>query len=99
MEFKLYFQAEGPLVLPLSYHHILQGFIYKRLSEYLEFSDFLHNKGFQMEGQSFKLFIFSLLKGHFQVSGSKIKFDNVIEWEIRSPVPFFCKVFEQALEN
>ena len=33
------------------------------------------------------------------MSGSKIKFDNVIEWEIRSPVPFFCKVFGQALGN
>lgn len=99
MEFKLYFQIEDKLVLPISYHHILQGFIYKRLSEYPEFSDFLHNKGFQTEGQSFKLFVFSLLKGHFQVSGSKIMFDNVIEWEIRSPVPFFCEVLAQALEN
>ena len=99
MEFKLYFQSNGPFVLPLSYHHILQGFIYKSLSEYPEFSEFLHNRGYQRRGQSFKLFVFSLLKGHFQISGSKIIFDNFVEMEIRSPVPFFCdtlvKVFEK----
>ena len=99
MEFKLYFQGAGPLVLPLAYHHILQGFIYKRLSQYPEFSKFLHDQGYQMEGQSFRLFVFSLLKGHFQISGSKIIFDNIIEWEIRSPVHFFCKTLADALEK
>lgn len=99
MEFKLYFRGTGPLVLPLSYHHILQGFIYKRLSEYPEFSGFLHDLGYQREGQSFRLFVFSLLKGHFQIAGSKIIFDNIIEWEIRSPIHFFCETLVQALES
>lgn len=99
MEFKLYFQSNGPLVLPLAYHHILQGFIYKRLSEYPEFSEFLHNQGYKREGQSFRLFVFSLLKGHFRIAGSNIIFDNVIEWEIRSPLRLFCETFYRALED
>ena len=99
MEFKLYFQSNGPLVLPLAYHHILQGFIYKRLSEDPEFSDFLHNEGYKREGQSFRLFVFSLLKGHFKIVGSNIVFDNVIEWEIRSPIMLFCQTLFKALEK
>lgn len=99
MQFTLYVQGAGPLILPLGYHHILQGCIYKILSSHPDFSGFLHDQGYQREGQSFRLFVYGLLKGYFQISESKIIFDNIIAWEIRSPVRYFCEVLSQFLQR
>ncbi|MDR2009247.1 MAG: CRISPR-associated endoribonuclease Cas6 [Bacteroidales bacterium] len=47
-------------ILPINYQYELSSFIYKTLQRgNLEYSKWLHNNGFQLNGKSFKLFTFS----------------------------------------
>ena len=99
MQFILTFRIERELILPIGYHHILQGFIYNCIQNYSEYSEFLHNDGYRKEGQSFKLFVFSLIKGHFCLKNKNIIFDDYIQFEVRSPVQIFCEIFYQSIRE
>lgn len=77
---------KGPLNLPLSYHHILQGLIYNMLGADPMFSDFLHNAGYtDSESHNYKLFVFSSLMGKYKIKGDRIIFPYRISFELRSP--------------
>lgn len=56
MRIKLKFYSEGPLVIPVQYNHAVQSLIYNNISE--ELAEFLHEWGFVLNGQRFKLFTF-----------------------------------------
>ena len=69
MHITMQFKPEGEFVLPLHYNHIIQGMIYKAINTQLAI--FLHNKGFQNKGRSFKLFTFSRLNGRYEINKEK----------------------------
>jgi CRISPR-associated endoribonuclease Cas6 len=90
MHITMQFKPEDEFVLPLHYNHIIQGMIYKAINTQLAI--FLHNKGFQNKGRSFKLFTFSRLNGRYEINKEKgsIKFFDQISMTISSPVGEFC---------
>lgn len=97
MQYKLTFSLSEPLVLPLSHHHILQGFIYHVLSQHPTFSQQLHDHGFSNDGFAYKLFCFGLLQGRFHVKKPHIIFYDAVTLEVRSPIPEFNCVWEESL--
>lgn len=97
MQLRLYFSFPGRLSLPLGYNHILQGFIYNILRDAPDYSDFLHNHGYLDEDRPFKLFVFSQINGKYEVMAPNIFFNEIISFEIRSPMADFCDIFYLAL--
>lgn len=90
MYFRLTFEPQkGCVDLPLSYHHILQGFVYHLLDENPEYASFLHDTGFQAEARIFKMFVCGLLNGRYRVSDGQIRFLDTVSFEIRSPMAEF----------
>lgn len=75
----------GPIVLPISYNHIVQSMIYGNLD--CELGDFLHNKGFKKEKRTYKMFTFSRLIGDFMLNkeNGQIIFDKEVKLTISSP--------------
>jgi len=89
MRLKVEFRASnGALTLPLNYQECLQGLLYRSLGD-RDFSAFLHDKGFQKEKRSFKLFTFSRLYGEHEIirKEKKIKYFNTVTWYISSVMP------------
>ena len=104
MRLTVKFQLDDPLVLPINYQHILQGFIYRTLGDD-DFSTFLHNDGFHKGKRSFKLFTFSRLfgKNKVDVKNKQIIFFDEVEWHVSSILPQFiqnlCQNLLTAPEN
>ena len=96
MQLRLYFNCPNPLKLPLSYNHILQGFIYDTLRVEPDYSAFLHDHGYTDEGRPFRLFVFSLISGKYKIEAPYIIFEGDISFELRSPVDAFCDIFYLA---
>ena len=63
MRVKLTFRSEEPLVIPVQYNYAVQSMLYDNISQ--ELADFLHDEGFTLNDQRFKLFTFSRLEGPF----------------------------------
>lgn len=61
--------------LPINYQYELSAWIYKVIERAdAEYSDFLHNKGFQHAGKQFRMFTFSQLDARpYEIQGNKIK--------------------------
>ena len=95
MQLRLYFHIPDKLILPLSYHHILQGFIYNVLSAEPDYSSFLHDYGYKDGEKPFKLFVFSLIDGKYEINKNTrhITFYDKISFEVRSPMYEFCDLF------
>jgi len=72
------------IVLPIQYNHIIQAMIYSILDD--ELAHFLHEKGFQTEKRTFKMFTFSRLKGRYILNKNDglIIFDGPIKLTISS---------------
>jgi len=88
------FLSKEPIILPLPYNHILQGFIYKTLDN--ELADFLHSKGYGT-GRKFKLFACSNIMGNADIKSDSIQFGRKIKIEISSPVNELCESFANGL--
>lgn len=58
------------VVLPIQYNHMVQGMIYSILDAELAY--FLHEKGFQNQKRTFKMFSFSRLKGSYTLDKKMI---------------------------
>ena len=58
------------LELPVHYNHVIQGFIYKNISN-KDFREFLHEEGFKDNKRRFKLFTFSRLMGNYVFNSDK----------------------------
>lgn len=78
------------IILPIQYNHIIQGMIYDSLKE--ELADFLHEKGFEKEKRSFKMFTFSRLIGNYIIDKEKgnMIFKDTVSLIISSPYDEFC---------
>ena len=99
MQLKVLHKLNNPLVLPISYHHILQSIIYRTLEATPEYSDFLHNKGYATENRNFKLFTFGAIKGKYRIERDKIIFEDEVGYEIRSIEPKMLILLKQQFEK
>ncbi len=97
MQLKITFCADAPLVLPLSHHHVLQGFLYHILEGNPEFSAFLHDTGYQYDAHNYKLFCFGLLQGSYRVQVPNIIFEGDVVLEVRSPFPDFIALLAKQI--
>ena len=97
MQFRLYLNFPTPLKLPLGYHHILQGFIYEILRAEPEYSAFLHDHGYVEDSRPFRLFVYSLLEGKYEIKAPHIIFRENVTFELRSPMNAFCDIFYLSL--
>ncbi len=97
MQLQLHFSLSEPLTLPISYHHIIQGFIYRLLSSDISYSTFLHEEGYTNGVMSYKLFCYSLLQGQYHIVKNHIIFQDEIALEIRCISPQFFQALSSAL--
>lgn len=72
------------ICLPMANSRIIQGLIYKALSENKDYSTGLHEHGYVFKQRKFKLFSFSELRGKYKVVGKEICFEDKVCLEIRS---------------
>ncbi len=75
MEIRIRLHLRNGSLLPINYQYELSSWIYKVIERAdAEYSDFLHNKGFQLDGRRFKMFTFSQLDTrHYEILGNQIK--------------------------
>ena len=91
MRLLIHINLQKPLELPINYHHIFQGVIYKGLSNHKGYSTFVHNEGYHYEKRQFKMFTFSNLEGKYFIRNKRIRFEDEVKWEIRSPEILFIQ--------
>lgn len=99
MQLKLSFTFQKPLLLPLGHHAALQGFIYHLLRNSADYADFLHDTGYIDSTHSFKLFVFSTLRGRHSISDNKIVYHDQVTLYVRSPKSEFCNILMSALQS
>lgn len=87
------------LELPMQYHHIVQSIIYHNLEEEYGFSNFLHQEGYSADERNFRLFVFSLLKGKYEIRDKKIIFRNEISFQVRSADVRMLRIMMQNLSG
>ncbi len=75
----LTFSSPDDIILPLSYNHLIQAFIYQNISN-LEMRQKLHDDGVKYEKRRLKFFTFSRLNGRFKIDNDlkKIRFSGPI---------------------
>lgn len=98
---QLYISHKLPreLELPIHYHHIVQSIIYHNLEEDYGYSGFLHQEGYSSDERSFRLFVFSLLKGKYEIRDKKIIFRNEISFQVRSADVRMLRILMYNLSN
>lgn len=98
MRITIEFSAEKEIILPIHYNHILQGFLYKNLTD-KDYRNFLHQTGYHLENKQFKLFTFSRLLGKFKMykDDSKIAFYPPFKLVISSAVEQFITDLAETL--
>lgn len=92
-------ETKNELVLPLAYHHIIQGIIYHNLQDIYDYSSYLHNKGVFYGQRNYKLFTFSLLRGKYHIKNKKIIFYEDVEFEISSPDIFLIQRLAEKISR
>lgn len=100
MRVKITFSLQKNKVLPINYNYYLASLIYSLLRKSsFEFSSFLHQRGFELDGKHFKLFTFSqLLFKKKRVERDKIvNLGEHIEWFVSSPADEFIQHFVNGL--
>lgn len=103
MQLKISHKLAKPIVLPINYAHILQGIVYKALSEgqlsNSNMTELIHDIGWKFEQRSYKFFQFSGIAGHYQISGKNIIFDDSMSWEIRTPDSMIINSIKSGMEK
>lgn len=84
MQLLISFELDESLILPISYLHILQSIVYNSIRTEDCLSEFLHDVGLKYQSRTFKPFTFSWFKGHYQIRGKQICFDENVAFEVRS---------------
>ncbi len=90
------FGADKDIVLPLNYNHILQAFIYNNITD-KAYAKFLHDRGYEVESKSFKLFTFGRLEGRFKIFPGKIMMAPPLRLVVSSAVDDFINDFCETL--
>ncbi len=84
---------------PPAYNHQLQSAIYKALADDEEYSDFLHDSGYENESAHFKLFTFGQLRGNSEFHNKKLIFRGNFSVKIRSCDNRFITALISSLER
>ena len=72
MKYRLTFQCENPISLPVQYNKILQAALLSWLGN-KEYADFLHNQGYERNKRTFKHYTFSNILGRSKYNQRKHK--------------------------
>ena len=102
MQIQLSFALDTPISLPLSYHKLIQAYIYNILNQSdPEFATFLHDTGYGSGSKTYKLFVFSLLQGNNRtdIPSKAITFYDKVSLEIRSPKEEFCQKLLDGIQK
>ncbi len=94
---KLVFTSRTPLILPKSYNHLIQSFLYNCMDPNL--SSLLHNFGFSYGKRRFKLFTFSKIIGKLLEKDLKrglVIFERNITLYFASPI---TEVVSSSIKN
>lgn len=80
MKYRLTFELENPVSLPVQYNKILQASLLNWLGN-KEYADFLHNQGYNKDKRTFKHYTFSNIFGkrRYDSANHKIVFYNQIQ--------------------
>lgn len=90
-------EIDTELVLPINYHHMLQGIIYRHMEASHGYSDYMHEQGFSYGNRHFKLFTFSLLRGKYEIKGKYIVFRQEVSFEVSSPEIFMIRILAESM--
>jgi len=98
MRITIEFHSDKEVILPIHYNYILQGFLYKNLSD-KDYRRFLHGTGYQFANTSFKLFTYSRLLGKFRMlkDFGKIAFSSPFTLVVASGVEQFITDLAETL--
>ncbi len=83
MRIRIAFRPQDPLILPVHYHPVLQGFLYRNLDAAL--ATWYHEKGYAFHRRRFKLFTFSRLFSRnrlFDRENGKIVFAGTVHFHV-----------------
>lgn len=97
MKLIIYLKSDQRIDLPVDDNHLVQSWIYHSISDQL--SSFLHDKGFIVNGRSFKLFCFSRLIGNFEMNRERSRriYQGEIQVVISSPLKYFMEEMANSL--
>lgn len=102
MQLHISHSCKTPIVLPVNYHHILQGIVYNSLAHGQPqgtcLAESLHDntEGLKRE---YKFFQFSEISGHYSFYNRKLTFDNTMSWEIRTPDRHIIMAIKRGIEE
>lgn len=96
MQLHISFQGSN-IDLPIAYHHIQQGMIYRSLVSDEEFASCLHDHGYSTQQRKYKLFTYSPFSGIYTIQNKRIVFQDKLSMEIRSIDPYMIHQLEQRL--
>ena len=77
-------EADGKLLLPIHYNHIVQGLVYSQLESNL--ASWLHGEAYSYAKRTYKMFTFSRLSGAYQLDRKikRIRFSGPISFKLTS---------------
>ncbi len=100
MRVRFEWNIKDPLELPVAYHRILQGIIYKNMDTNSGYSDFVHNTGFAYDKREFRMFCFSNIFGEYSVANKRISFTGPVAFEVSSPDVYMIRtIADQVMQN
>lgn len=99
MRIKLEFGEKGKeYIIPLPYNRFLQAALYNSLKPAL--ANFLHEKGYEIDGRTYKMITFSKLLGYAKYRPEKVLvFNSPIKWHISTPIDEVCEALASYLFN
>jgi len=101
MRISIELSSEKEVILPIHYNNILQGFLYKNLTD-KDYRTFLHDTGYQLADKRFKLFTYSRLLGKFRMLKDTgiIAFSSPITLVVAAGVePFITDLAETLIKS
>lgn len=98
MRITIELHSDKELILPIHYNQILQGFLYKNLTD-KDYRTFLHDKGYQLGNNNFKLFTYSRLLGKFRMlkDAGQIAFSSPCKLVVAAGVEQFITDLAETL--
>lgn len=99
MQLTISHPISGQLVLPLNYQHIIQSIIYRSLGELPSYSAFLHDQGYSFMDRHYRMFVFGLLEGKYEIHNGKIIFRDRVSFRVRSPEVSMIRLLKASIEK
>lgn len=96
MRLLLNWNNDEPIILPINYNHILQGIIYKAMTNNESYTQYLHDEALHYGKRNYKPFTFSMLKGRYEYKNKKLTFTSHMSFEIRSPDAALIKLLASS---